>query len=98
MPKRKVRSNVNRSQEFVKILMNLSALHSPCTSPDCSVQHQHCAGCSESYPCKSAQILAGRTVAQVNRRIDEMLASADESVVIHGDQSDEEVASDESGS
>lgn len=85
MPKRKVRQPVDRSRQYLTILTNLAILHSPCVSQNCEVKTKHCSGCNESYPCKSRQILEGKTVNQINRQIDEMLAG-NATVTIEGDQ------------
>lgn len=83
MPKRKVKAPQNNSKQWLTILTNLAILHSPCASESCQVPYKHCSGCNESFPCKSAQILAGRSVAQINREIELM---AEETITITGDQ------------
>ncbi len=88
MPKRKVKQPVDRSKNYLTILTNLAILHSPCISENCEVKFKHCSGCNESFPCKSRLILEGRTVSQINRQIDEMLAG-NATVVIEGDQAEE---------
>ena len=96
MPKRKVKQPIDKSRQYLTILTNLAILHSPCVSENCEVKVQHCSGCNESYPCKSRLILEGKTVAQINRRIEEMLAG-NATVTISGDQAvveSDEVAQD----
>lgn len=85
MPKRKVKTPINRTAQYLNILTNLSMLHIPCVSPNCTVEVTHCSGCNESYPCKSRQILDGRTVSQINAQID-ALTQGDETITIYGDQ------------
>lgn len=85
MSKRKPKSTpsvANRTSMYLTVLTNMHILHSPCVSEACEVKYQHCSGCNESYPCKSRQILDGRTVAQINKQISLM----QETVVIEGDQ------------
>jgi hypothetical protein len=101
MPKRKVRTPVNRTAQFLTILTNLSILHSPCVSEKCTVEYQHCSGCNESYPCKSRQVLDGRSVAQINAKIDELTKG--ETITVLGDQAfisadDVEISESESDS
>lgn len=81
MPKRKVRQPVDRTKMYLTILTNLNILHSPCASEACTIPYRHCSGCNESYPCKSAQVLAGKTVAQLNAEIEQM-----QTMTIYGDQ------------
>jgi hypothetical protein len=85
MPKRKVRQPVDRTKMFITILTNLNILHSPCASEGCTVTFKHCSGCNESFPCKTAQVLAGKTVNQLNADIDAMSA-----VTLYGDQYEEQ--------
>lgn len=92
MPKRKVKQSSNRTIQYLQILTNLAHLHSPCVSEKCEVLYKHCSGCNESFPCKTAQVLAGKTVAQLNRQISEM-----ESVTLYGDQAVEDEDEDVSG-
>jgi hypothetical protein len=63
------------------ILLNLSILHSPCVSEGCTVEYKHCSGCNESFPCKSRQVLDGKTVAQLNEMIEGL-----KTVTVYGDQ------------
>lgn len=84
MPKRKVRTPVDRTKMYLTILTNLNILHSPCASEGCTVAYKHCSGCNESFPCKTAQVLAGKTVAQLNAEIMAM-----QSVSFYGDQQPE---------
>jgi hypothetical protein len=83
MPKKKVRKPIDRNRMYLTILTNLNILHSPCAAEGCTIQYKHCSGCNESFPCKTAQVLAGKSVAQLNRDIEEMQA-----VTIYGDQLD----------
>jgi hypothetical protein len=85
MPKRKVKSSNGGSKTYLTILTNLAILHSPCVSEGCQVLYKHCSGCNESFPCKSAQILAGRSVAQINKMIDGM-SEESETITLLGDQ------------
>ena len=97
MPKRKVRQSNRRAVDYIQTLMNLNFLHSPCASDKCEVDYQHCSGCNESYPCKSAQVLAGKSVAQLNRQIDEMgtfTISGDQAVEVVEEDGDEENVSE----
>ena len=87
MPKRKVRQSVDRTKMYITILTNLNILHSPCASEACTITYPHCSGCNETFPCKTAQVLAGRSVAQVNAEIDRM-----QSITIYGDQEELESA------
>lgn len=84
MPKRKVKTPINRTAQYLQILTNLHMLHTPCVSEKCEVKFQHCSGCNESYPCKSRQILDGRTVAQINSQIDALTRG--ETITVLGDQ------------
>jgi hypothetical protein len=93
MPKKKVRKPVDRTRMYLTILTNLNILHSPCAAEGCTIQYKHCSGCNESFPCKSAQVLAGKSVAQLNRDIEEMQA-----VTIYGDQADLEGGDDDAES
>jgi hypothetical protein len=93
VPKKKVRKPVDRTRMYLTILTNLNILHSPCAAEGCTIQYKHCSGCNESFPCKSAQVLAGKSVAQLNRDIEEMQA-----VTIYGDQADLEDGDDDAES
>ena len=77
---------VNRSSMYLTVFTNMHFLHSPCVTESCTVDYQHCSGCNESYPCKSRQILDGRTVAQINKQIELM---QQETVTVFGDQAED---------
>lgn len=81
MPKRKVRQPIDRTKMYLTILTNLNILHSPCAAEGCTVKYTHCSGCNESFPCKTAQVLAGKTVAQLNAEI-----AAMQTVTLYGEQ------------
>lgn len=80
MPKRKVRTHIDRTSQYLKILTNLQMLHSPCSAEGCPTTYQHCAGCTETYPCKTAQVLAGKTVAQINEKIAALTIRGDQAL------------------
>lgn len=84
-------SKVSPQQRALLILMNLQQLHSPCKSEQCQVSFEHCSGCQEAYPCKSARVLQGKSVAQVYAEIDANNAIIEQGpVTVYGDQKDDE--------
>lgn len=58
-PKQPAQQPNGYMNRIVAALIRVRQLHSPCVSPECPIDFQHCTGCNEAFPCKTIHALEG---------------------------------------